>query len=271
MQLRSPISCSAAQSLTPHKAGKNEIQSRLLQVGGKPRCWFAELFARESLSESWCEHRCENLHENIARKVGYENSATKCSEKFSRLCSAYILLPWVEIPPSTAGNSMAGSGRPSPEPLLKKRRPQPYWGGEHSGNALEASNALNCRVWAIPAVLSKGIPGNALRAFPGSFRSFRNFFWQVPAVLGVWAKLRNERCKPKSEMLGLSQPGRALRQFRASMSAYASKPAKFLCVNLWCQGCFQNLFVKVYQWMQKTEPIMVVFAEDNASNRLRKN
>ena len=74
--------------------------------------------------------------------------------------------------PSTAGNSMTGSERPSPEPLLKKRRSQPYWGGENSGNALEASNALNCRVWAILAVLSKGIPGNALRAFPGSFRNF---------------------------------------------------------------------------------------------------
>ena len=48
--------------------------------------------------------------------------------------------------PSTAGNSMTGSERPSPEPLLKKeRRPQPYWGGENSGNALEASNALNYR------------------------------------------------------------------------------------------------------------------------------
>ena len=54
----------------------------------------------------------------------------------------------------------------------KKRRPQPYWGGENSGNALEASNALNCRVWGIPAVLSRGIPGNALRAFPGSFQIF---------------------------------------------------------------------------------------------------
>ena len=42
----------------------------------------------------------------------------------------------------------------------------------NSGNALEASNALNYRVWGIPAVLSTGIPGNALRAFPGSFRNF---------------------------------------------------------------------------------------------------
>ena len=74
--------------------------------------------------------------------------------------------------PSTAGNSMTGSGRPSPEPLLKKEAPPAVLGGgDNSGNALEASNALNYRVWGIPAVLSTGIPGNALRAFPGSFRS----------------------------------------------------------------------------------------------------
>ena len=79
---------------------------------------------------------------------------------------------WIRNTPSTAGNSMTGSERPSPEPILKKRRPQPYWGGEISGNALEASNALNYWVWGIPAVLSRGIPGNALRAFPVSFRNF---------------------------------------------------------------------------------------------------
>ena len=35
---------------------------------------------------------------------------------------------------------------------------------------------------AFSCILSRGIPGNALRAFPGSFR---NFFRKVPAVLGV--------------------------------------------------------------------------------------
>ena len=72
---------------------------------------------------------------------------------------------------SAAGNCMSSSERPSPEPIQKKKRPQPYWGGDNSGNALETSNALNYRVWGIPAVLSRGIPGNALRAFPGSFRN----------------------------------------------------------------------------------------------------
>ena len=56
--------------------------------------------------------------------------------------------------PSTAGNSMTGSERPSPEPLLKKRGvPSRTGGGDNSGNALEASNALNYGVWGIPAVL----------------------------------------------------------------------------------------------------------------------
>ena len=38
-------------------------------------------------------------------------------------------------------------------------------------NALEPSNALNYRIWGIVAVLSRGIPGKALRALPGSFRN----------------------------------------------------------------------------------------------------
>ena len=67
---------------------------------------------------------------------------------------------------------MTSSERPSPEPILIKEEPQPYWGGDNSGNALEASNALNYRAWGIPAVLSTGIPGKALRAFPVSFRKF---------------------------------------------------------------------------------------------------
>ena len=68
---------------------------------------------------------------------------------------------------------MTSSERPSPEPILKKEAsPAVLGGGENSGNALEASNALNYRVWGIPAVLLRENPGNALRAFPGSFRNF---------------------------------------------------------------------------------------------------
>ena len=67
---------------------------------------------------------------------------------------------------------MTGSERPSPEPDLKKEASPAVLGGENSGNALEASNVLNYRVWGIPAVPSREIPGNALRAFPGSFQNF---------------------------------------------------------------------------------------------------
>ena len=46
-------------------------------------------------------------------------------------------------------------------------------GGERLLEMLwKPSNALNYRVWGIPPVLSTGIPGNALRAFPGCFRNF---------------------------------------------------------------------------------------------------
>ena len=78
--------------------------------------------------------------------------------------------------PSTAGNFMTGSERPSPEPLLKKEASPAVLGGENSGTALEPSNAVNYSVWGIPAVLSRGIPGKALRAFPGSFRTFSGIF-----------------------------------------------------------------------------------------------
>ena len=88
----------------------------------------------------------------------------------------------------------------------KKRRPQPYWGGENSGNALEASNALNYRVWGIPAVLSREIPGNALKAFPGSFR---NFFRKVPAVLGATMAQLQAR---NQEMMYLTQTQKRLKR-----------------------------------------------------------
>ena len=67
---------------------------------------------------------------------------------------------------------MTGSEKPSSEPFLKKEASPAVLGGDNSGSALEASNALNYKVWGIPAVLSTGIPGKALRAFPVSFRNF---------------------------------------------------------------------------------------------------
>ena len=84
---------------------------------------------------------------------------------------------------------MTSSERPSPEPILKKEASPAVLGGrgENSGNALEASDALNHRAWGIPAVLSRGIPGNALRAFPGLSRNFPEFFPRSPSRTGGMA------------------------------------------------------------------------------------
>ena len=50
--------------------------------------------------------------------------------------------------PQYCWNSMTSSERPSPEPILKKEASPAVLGGEKSGNALEASNALNYRLGA---------------------------------------------------------------------------------------------------------------------------
>ena len=80
--------------------------------------------------------------------------------------------PKSEIPSVLLGIPWPALRGPLRIHFWKKRRPQPYWGGENSGNALEAPNALNYRAWGIPAVLSSRIPGKALREFPGSLRIF---------------------------------------------------------------------------------------------------
>ena len=53
----------------------------------------------------------------------------------------------------------------------KRRLPSRTGGGDSSENALEPSNALNYRAWGIPAVLSRGMPGKAMRVFVGAFRN----------------------------------------------------------------------------------------------------
>ena len=116
------------------------------------------------------------------------------------------LAPLLRNTPSTAGNSMTDSERPSPEPLLKKEAPPAVLGGENSGNALEASNALNYRIWGIPAVLSTGIPGKALRAFPGSFRNFSgNFFRKCQPYWGYGPSTSSSSYVPSCDSLLFSQ------------------------------------------------------------------
>ena len=62
---------------------------------------------------------------------------------------------------------------------------------------------MNYRAWGIPAILSRGLPGNALRAFPGSFRNFSGIssgesqpYWGYGSVFPLllcWGPLLSER------------------------------------------------------------------------------
>ena len=56
--------------------------------------------------------------------------------------------------------------------------------GENSGDALGASSALFCWAWGIPAALSSGVPGYALRASSGSFRFFSVLLPESPSRTG---------------------------------------------------------------------------------------
>ena len=92
-----------------------------------------------------------------------------------------------EIPPVLLGIPWPALRGPFRNHLWKKKRPQPYWGGDNSGNALESSNALNYRAWGIPARTLDGNSRKRSESVSGVFlESFRNFFWKVPAALGVW-------------------------------------------------------------------------------------
>ena len=102
----------------------------------------------------------------------YRRTGSPQNSKLDLVHRFASMRPFFRDAPDTAGNSMTSSERPFPAPLLKKEASPAVLGGENSGNALEASNALNYRAWGIPAALSRGIPGNAPKPFPGSFRNF---------------------------------------------------------------------------------------------------
>ena len=101
------------------------------------------------------------------------------------------------MPPVLLGIPWPALGGPLRNHFWKKKRPQPYWGGDNSGNALEASNALNYRVWGIPAVLSTGIPGNALRAIPNfsgiASGKCQPYWGYGPSRMGHLTTLRSEQ------------------------------------------------------------------------------
>ena len=123
-----------------------------------------------------------------------------------------------EIPPVLLGIPWPALRGPLRGHFWKKKRPRPYWGGENSGNALEASNALNYRALGIPAVLQRGLPGNALRAFPGSFRNPDILPGSPSRTGGVWPKFA---CVRACVGIGLSAPNRRSQIAAFSISRFS--------------------------------------------------
>ena len=87
--------------------------------------------------------------------------------------------------PSTAGNSMASSERPSPEPILKKEASPAVLGGREFWKRSESLKCLESEGLGHP---SRTLEGNSRKRSEGVPGAFPEFFRKVPAVLGVWPK-----------------------------------------------------------------------------------
>ena len=97
MQLRSLITRSAVQSLTLHKAGENDFQSRVLQAGGKPRCWlqsssYVKVLAKvgAKMGANICARICAKIWaRNFCDQMLWKMSTTKIHPNL-RLCSGTL-------------------------------------------------------------------------------------------------------------------------------------------------------------------------------------
>ena len=87
------------------------------------------------------------LLEKISLQPPASTTSFPCSHSFTSLAASKGAI-WLRNALSTAGNSVSSSKRPSLEPLLKRRCPQPYWGGENSRNGTQGkkkhSNINKC-------------------------------------------------------------------------------------------------------------------------------
>ena len=89
--------------------------------------------------------------------------------------------------PSTAGNSMTSSERPSPEPILKKEAPPAVLGGRQFWKCSGSPKCLELQGLGDPSRTLDGNSRKSSESISGVFPEFfRNFFRKVPAVLGVW-------------------------------------------------------------------------------------
>ena len=121
---------------------------------------------------------------------------------------------------------MTSSERP-PDSLLKKEAPPAVLrgGGENSVNTLEASGALNYRVWDSSRAL-EGNSWKALRAFPGVFPEFLT---KSPSRTGAWAtKVSSESLSYHSDIIGERREGLkqwSITQLRVGFIAFGGSDA----------------------------------------------
>ena len=88
---------------------------------------------------------------------------------------------------STAGNSMASSERPSPEPILKKEASPAILGGREFWKCSGSLKCLELQGLGHPSRTLEGNSRKRSESVSGLFLEFfRNFFWEVPAVLPIW-------------------------------------------------------------------------------------
>ena len=128
--------------------------------------------------------------------------------KHQTLCRRAAETPWFHLSgtvgytPSTAGNSMTGSERPSPEPLLKKEASPAVLGGREFW---KCSGRLRClELWGLgdPSRTLEGNSRKPSESVCGVFPEFfQNFFRKVPAVLGVWPTQNSAMCDTRAAIL----------------------------------------------------------------------
>ena len=112
----------------------------------------------------------------------------------------------------------------------------------------ESSSESWCENWC------ENLRGNSREHLGAEFEIMRsnalfgNYHKIPPQYAAVFGgpPLRSKSRKPKSETLGFSQPGTWSEAVPSHNVCTCQQPSKFLCINLWCQGYFRNLFVKVY-------------------------
>ena len=187
------------------------------------QCWFLKPIPTMLVLRSVCVQGCM-----LQDAKAVSQPCARCTVGFSRpeevahipeMPSVLLGIPW----PALRGplrNHFWKRGVPSRTELGRE-----FW--KCSGGF----NALNYRFWGIPAVLSRGLPGKALRAFPGSFRNFSTI----------------------SSRGGMAHSGRASFESGMRFMVRTGLSLLFCCLFVWC--CLSLLWCNVFSTVWKLDAL----------------